>query len=156
VSLAAFGAGDGLSGLAPEKIATLLERARFSHDIVSVDLTEAREPQALEVLRASSAIFIVSTSGQAALEMAGRKIAWLGTFGLRERCGVLLTRVTGGLRADQAEEVAAAPVCGLAESGDHLHRLAHWLGAGLGNRSSRPASPPGAGALTALPQAPCG
>lgn len=106
----------------------LLDHARRRYNIVSVDLTGARETHALEVFRVSTSIFLVAGSDRASLESAAEKVAWLRALGLEERGGMLLRRVEGGLRPDLAEDLAGVPVCGVVEDDTQLRRLAHWLG----------------------------
>lgn len=112
----------------PADLGPLLDHARRKYDIVSIDLTGARETQALEVVRAATSIFLVSTSDLASLELAGEKVECLRKLGLEERCALLLRRVPGGLRPDVAEDIVGTPVCSLVEDDAQVRELACWLG----------------------------
>jgi hypothetical protein len=112
----------------PSDLGPLLDHARRKYQIVSVDLTGARETQALEVVRAATSIFLVSSSDLASLELAREKVECLGKLGLEERCALLLRRVSGGLRPDVAEDAVGTPVCSLVEDDAQVRDLACWLG----------------------------
>ena len=98
------------------------------YQVVCADLTGARPAHALEVLRASDAIFLVTDSDRPSIEGVLEKTEWLRSIDLMERVGLLLRRSPGGLNADEVEEVTGLPVCCLVESEQHIQLLAQWLG----------------------------
>jgi hypothetical protein len=112
----------------------VLKIAAHRYDVVCADLTGAHTEFAREVLGAAHSIFLVSDSDRASLEQIREKMDWLGSIQLAARCVLLLRRVPGGLRPDLAEDLAGAPVCGLAETAHQIARLAEWL-------AGTPASP---------------
>jgi hypothetical protein len=92
-------------------------------------MSDAKDAHALETLRASECIFIVSQSDRASLEMAREKKEWLRSIDLADQCGLLLDRVPGGLTVDNAEEITGLPMCSLIDRGEYIERLAGWLAA---------------------------
>ena len=111
----------------PARIAEVLDHGRSQYQIVCADLTEAKQTAALEVLRHSDSIFVVSGSDAASLEMVRVKAAWLRSLGLDENSGLLLHRTPGGARPDAVEEKTGLPVCAVVDCGEELARLAAWL-----------------------------
>ncbi len=109
------------------QLAPLLEFAREHYRIVCADLTGAKEAHALEVLRASEAIFLVSTSRHSSLEGVCEKTSWLRQIDLGDRCALLLDRDPDGVSAQEAEDITGLPLCSLIETGDQIRQLAHWL-----------------------------
>jgi len=113
----------------PRAIRRLMERARELYNVTCADLTEAKEVVALEVLRHSDSIFIVSSSDPASLDMVKYKARWLRTIDLGHNSGLLLRRVAGGASAAEAEERTGLPVCATVDSGEQLRNFAAWLAA---------------------------
>jgi hypothetical protein len=113
----------------PRAIRRLMERARALYDITCADLTEAKEVVALEVLRHSDSIFVVSSSDPASLDMVRYKARWLRTIDLGHNSGLLLRRVPGGSSPAEAEERTGLPVCATVDSADQLRNFAAWLAA---------------------------
>jgi hypothetical protein len=111
----------------PRQLARVLQFAQQKYKVVCADISEAKEAHALETLRASECIFIVSHSDRASLEMAREKREWLQSIDMAEQCGLLLDRVPGGLSSDQAEDVTGLPMCSLVDRGEYIERLAGWL-----------------------------
>jgi hypothetical protein len=109
------------------QLAPLLEYAREHYRIVCADLTEAKESHALEVLLASEAIFLVSSSRHASLEGVCEKTSWLRQIDLGARCALLLDRDPNGVSPREAEEITGLPLCSLVESASHIQQLASWL-----------------------------
>lgn len=113
----------------PRQLGRVLEFAQQKYKIVCADVTGAKEAHALETLRASECIFIVSHSDRVSLELARDKKEWLKSIDLAEQCGLLLDRVPGGLTVDQAEEITGLPMCSLIDRTEYIERLAGWLAA---------------------------
>lgn len=113
----------------PRRLSPLLEYAREHFAIVCADLTGARESHALEVLRASDAIFLVCGSDGASIEGAREKIEWLRSIDLADRCGILLERTPHGVNSAETEELTGIPVCSLVENAAQIENLARWLAA---------------------------
>lgn len=111
----------------PHQIRRVLEYARQKYRIVCADVSEAKECHALETLRASECVFIVSHSDVASLEMAREKKEWLKSIGLGEQCCLLLDRVAGGVSSEMAEELTGLPMCSLVDRPEYIERLAGWL-----------------------------
>ncbi len=111
----------------PRQLRRVLEYAQQKYRIVCADVTEAKEAHALETLRASECIFIVSHSDRASLEMAREKREWLKSIDLSDQCGLLLDRVPGGVSSEQAEDITGLPMCSLVDRGEYIERLAGWL-----------------------------
>jgi len=111
------------------QLAPLLEFARENYRIVCADLTEAKESHALEVLRASEAIFLVSASRHTSLETVCEKASWLRQIDLGDRCALLLDRVPDGVTPHEAEEISGLPLCSLVETAEQIAQLALWLAA---------------------------
>src|SRR5271155_1845761 len=66
----------------PRNIRRLLDHARGRYQVICADLSEARESSALEVLRNSDSIFLVTNSDQASLDLAAYRAAWLRSMDL--------------------------------------------------------------------------
>lgn len=113
----------------PREIRRLLDHARRLYNITCADLTEAKEVVSLEVLRQADAIFIVSSTDAASLELVRYRVAWLRSIDLEKRSGLLLNRVAGGVSVTDAEERTGLPVCSVVDTNAELRRLAAWLGA---------------------------
>ena len=111
----------------PSDIRQVLDHGRYQYQVVCADLTEAKQVAALEVLRNSDSIFLVTGSDPASLEIARFKAAWLRSLGLEENSGLLLCRTPEGVGASAAEEATGLPVCALVDCGEELVRLAAWL-----------------------------
>ena len=111
----------------PRQIGGLMDYARANYATICADLTGAREPHALEVLRASDAIFIAAGSDHASLEGVREKAAWLRSIDLADRTALLLERTPDGPGADEVEERTGLPVCSLIETPAHMEQLARWL-----------------------------
>jgi hypothetical protein len=109
------------------QLAPLLEYAKQHYRIVCADLTEAKEAHALEVLRASEAIFLVANSSHTSLEGVCEKASWLRQIDLGERCALLLDRAPAGMSLDEAEDITGVPLCSLVETGEHIEQLGRWL-----------------------------
>ncbi len=110
------------------QLGRLLDHAREKYQVVCADLTGARPAHALEVLRASDAIFLVTDSDRPSIEGVLEKTEWLRSIDLMDRVGLLLRRSPDGLNADDVEDVTGLPVCCLVESEQHIQLLAQWLG----------------------------
>lgn len=110
------------------QLGRLFEHAREKYAVICADLTGARPAHALEVLRASDAIFLVTDSDRASIEGVLEKTEWLRSIDLMERVGLLLRRSPEGMKADEVEEITGLPVCCLVESKEHIQLLAQWLG----------------------------
>ncbi len=110
------------------QLGRLFEHAREKYAVICADLTGARPAHALEALRASDAIFLVTDSDRASIEGVLEKTEWLRSIDLMERVGLLLRRSPEGLNADEVEEITGLPVCCLVESKEHIQLLAQWLG----------------------------
>jgi hypothetical protein len=107
----------------------VLEYAQRKYRIVCADLTGAKEPHAVETLRASECVFLVSHSNRASLEMAREKREWLQSIDMADQCGLLLDRVPGGLSSEEAEELTGLPMCSLVDRPEYIERFAGWLAA---------------------------
>lgn len=112
----------------PRQLGRLLDHAREQYSAICADLTGAREPHALEVLRASDAIFLVTDSGHAAMEGVREKAEWLQSIDLIDRVGLLVRRSPGGPTVDEIEDLTGLPVCSLIETDAQMAQLAGWLG----------------------------
>lgn len=113
----------------PCNIHRLLDHARGRYQITCAELTEAKESSALEVLRHSDSIFLVTSSGQASIELAAYRAAWLRSLGLEDRSALLLNRVPGGVGAAEVEDRTELPVCATVDNRTEIRRFAGWLAA---------------------------
>jgi hypothetical protein len=113
----------------PREIRRLLDHARRLYKVTCADLTESKEVVSLEVLRQADAIFIVSSTDAASLEIVRHRAAWLRSIDLEDRSGLLLHRVGGGYSVLEAEELTRLAVCSVVDTGEELGRLAAWLAA---------------------------
>ena len=113
----------------PRQMRGVLDYACEHYHIVCADLSGAGEAHALEVLRASSGIFLVSGSDAASIEGVREKSEWLSSIGLSDRCALLLRRTAHGAGARGMEELTGLPVCSLIETAAQLGQLATWLAA---------------------------
>jgi hypothetical protein len=111
----------------PRQLPALLDYARSHYSVVCADLTGAQESHALNVLRASDGIFLVSGSDGASIEGVREKMDWLRSMGLSERCGMLLEHTPHGVSAAEAEDLTGTPVCSLIENAEQIQQLATWL-----------------------------
>jgi hypothetical protein len=114
----------------PSQLRQVLECAREHYSIVCADLTGARESYALEALRASDGIFLVAGADAKSLEGVRDKLDWLRSFGLSERCGLLLAREPKGASLSDAEDLTGVPLCSLVETESQIEQLARWLAGG--------------------------
>lgn len=113
----------------PRQLGRLLEHARERYSEMCVDLTGARPPHALEVLRASDAIFLVTDADHASLEGVREKAERLRSIDLTDRVGLLVRRSTDCPDLDQIEDLTGLPVCSLIETDAQIEQLARWLAA---------------------------
>jgi hypothetical protein len=113
----------------PHQLNKVLQYARQKYRIVCADVTGAKDAHALETLRASECIFLVSHSDRASLEMAREKREWLQSMNMAEQCGLLLDRVPGGVSTDEAEEISGLPMCSLVDRPEYIGRFAGWIAA---------------------------
>jgi hypothetical protein len=122
----------------PSSIARLLDHARGRYHITCADLSEAKEFSALEVLRSSDAIFLVTNSDPSSIELAKYRAAWLRSLDLAENSAILLNRVPAGIGAAEAEDRTELPVCSVMDDNDQLGNLAGWLAAPQLHRRPKP------------------
>jgi hypothetical protein len=122
----------------PRNIDRLLEHARGRYHVSCADLSEARESSALEVLRHSDSIFMVTNSDPASIEMARHRAAWLRSMDLEERSALLLHRVAAGVGGAEAEDRTGLPVCATFSDQKELRSFAGWLAAPHVPRRSGP------------------
>jgi hypothetical protein len=113
----------------PRNIRRLLDHARRRYHVTCADLSEAKESSALEVLRHSDSIFLVTTSDRSSIELARYRAAWLGSMDLEDRSALLLHRVAAGVSGAEAEDRTGLPVCAAVDDHKELRRLAEWLAA---------------------------
>lgn len=111
----------------PREIPRLLDHARSKYAVTCADLRGAKEIAAVEVLRNSDAIFLITESDKASVELAKFKAAWLRSMGLEENAAVVLREVPGGAGALHAEQRIGLPVCEKLTGGETIERLAAWL-----------------------------
>ena len=116
----------------------MLDHARRTYGVICADLTHAKNAHALEILRASDAVFIVSSSDRASLEAVREKLEWLRSIDLEESCGLLLERVPGGASICEAEELTGLPVCSLLDDASQRAQLAGWLAANARSDKAEP------------------
>jgi hypothetical protein len=121
----------------PRQIRRLMDYARENYSTICADLTDAREAHALEVLRASEAIFMVTGSDHASLEGVIEKAGWLRSIDLAGRAALLLERAPGGPDADEVEDRTGLPVCSLVETQAHFDQLARWLASHAASASAQ-------------------
>lgn len=112
----------------PRHLRGVLKYAASHYHVVCADLTNAKESHAVDVLRSSESMFVVSGTGDASIELVREKAKWLRSIDLEGRCGLLLRTEAGGASPAQAEARTGLRVAGLIESGPDLYQLAHWLG----------------------------
>jgi Flp pilus assembly CpaE family ATPase len=113
----------------PRNLQGLLDHARGRYHITCIDLCEARESPALEVLRHSDSIFLVTNSDQSSIELATSRAEWLRSLELEDRSALLLNRVAGGISGAEAEDRTELPVCATVDDRRELRSLADWLAA---------------------------
>jgi Flp pilus assembly CpaE family ATPase len=111
----------------PRQLGRLLDYARRRFPIVCADLTGASEAYAVEILRASASIFVVSGSDAASLQAVRGKMNWLRSLNLADEAGLLLEHTPHGANAGEAEEKSGVPVCSLVENAAQITQLATWL-----------------------------
>ena len=111
----------------PRQLRQLLDYARDRYEVVCADLTGAQDAHAMEVLRASEAVFLVSNSTRASLEGVCERMSWMNQIDLGDRCALLLDRALNGVPAQDAEEITGLPLCSLVESDRHIEQFATWL-----------------------------
>ena len=117
----------GARDVQPRQLGQLIESAREYYAFVCADLSEAKEPHQLEVLRASDGIFLVSNSDRASLLAVREKSESMRLIGSSERCGLLLTRDPNGVSASEAEDITGVPVCSLIDTPAQIEVFAGWL-----------------------------
>ncbi len=115
----------------PRNIRRLLDFSRSKYHVTCADLSEAKESSALEVLRHSDSIFLVSNSDRESIELCRYRAAWLRSMDLEDRSGILLNRVRGGLSGAEAEDRTGLPVSATVTNERELQSLAEWLAAPL-------------------------
>jgi Flp pilus assembly CpaE family ATPase len=111
----------------PRQLGRLLDQARQKYSAICADLTGARYQHALEVLRVSDAIFLVTDSNHASMEGVREKADWLRSIDMSDRVGLLVRRSPGGPRADEIEDITGLPVCSLIETDAQMTQFARWL-----------------------------
>jgi hypothetical protein len=111
----------------PSHLGPLLDYAREHYTIVCADLTGATEAHAVEVLRASAAIFVVGSAQQSSIEGVCEKAAWLRRIDVADRSALLLDHVPHGLSREEAEEITGLPLCCFVENDADILHLATWL-----------------------------
>jgi hypothetical protein len=111
----------------PRQLGRLLDQARQRYSAICADLTGAREPHALEVLRVSDAIFLVADSSHGSMEGVREQAEWLRSIDLYDRVGLLLRLSAGGPGANEIEDITGLPVCSLIETDAQITQLARWL-----------------------------
>lgn len=111
----------------PCHLGPLLDYARQHYAIVCADLTGATEAHAAEVLRASTAIFVVGSAQLSSIEAVCEKASWLRRMDAADRSALLLDRVRHGLSRDEAEEITGLPLCCFVENDADILHLATWL-----------------------------
>jgi Flp pilus assembly CpaE family ATPase len=120
----------------PRQLRGVLDYAREHYHIVCADLTDAKDVHALEVLRASDGIFLVSGSDPASIEGVREKTDWLRSIDLSEQSALLLRRSANGAGAREMEDLTGLPVCSLIETAEQVSHLATWLAADTVARSA--------------------
>jgi hypothetical protein len=121
----------------PRQMRGVLDYARKHYHVVCADLTSASNSVALEVLRASDGIFLVTGSDEASIQGIQDKTQWLRSVDLADQCALLLHRSSNGADARDMEEITGLPVCSLIETADQLSHLATWLAADTLARGDR-------------------
>jgi len=113
----------------PRPLRRLLDYAREHVHMICADLSAAGEAQALEVVRAADAVFLVTGSDVASLKGIREKMDWLRSSAPDsvDQCGLLLEHTPHGVSAAEAEERTGVPVCGFVDSASHVVQLATWL-----------------------------
>lgn len=94
-----------------EDMRSLVEFWRPLYPVVCADLPSHLGPHALEILRESSAIFLVCTPESASLYQAQRKYAYMKTLNLAQQVKVIVNRQTGHMDAESISRAVGAPVC---------------------------------------------
>jgi hypothetical protein len=122
----------------PCNIHRVLDYARGQYHITCADLSEAKEFSAIEALRSSDGIFLVTNSDPSSIELAKYRAAWLRSMNLDDHSALLLNRVAAGVSAAEAEERTGLPVCSVMDDIDQLGRLAGWLAAPQLHRRAAP------------------
>jgi hypothetical protein len=113
--------------LHPLRLRPVLDYAREHYSVICADLSGAKEAHAVNLLRASDAIFLVSSSGQPSPEMVRDKAGWLRSIDLGDRCGLLLWHTPRGASAAEAEEITGLPISSLVDSEEQIARLTAWI-----------------------------
>jgi len=121
----------------PRQMRAVLDYAREHYHVVCADLSDANDAHALEVLRASDGIFLVSGSDAASIEGVREKTEWLRTIDLSDQCALLLRRTVNGAGARDMEELTGLPVCSMIDTAEQLGQLATWLAADTLARAAR-------------------
>jgi hypothetical protein len=101
--------------------------AREHYSVICADLSGAKEAHAVELLRASDVIFLVSSSDRPSLEMVRDKAEWLQSIDLGDRCGLLLWHTPRGASAAEAEEITGLPISGVVDSEEQIAHLVAWI-----------------------------
>jgi hypothetical protein len=121
----------------PAQLRQLLEYTRESYAVICANLAYSRKPAAMEVMRASDAIFLVADSDPVSLAKASEKAEWMRSMGLADQCGLLLRKTPRGVNPNEAEECTGIPLCSLIDSAGQLEQLAVWLSAAHGSSRCR-------------------
>jgi len=116
------------SDVPPRQFHTVLDFARSRYAAVCADLTSAKAPFAVEMMRASESIFLVAAPDRASLEIAHERMRWLDSLGVADRCGLVLDH-TPGKRLANAESLVGIPLCGLVSDGRYIEGLARSIAA---------------------------
>ena len=111
----------------PRRLRPVLDHARERYSVICADLSGAKAAHAMEALRVSDAVFLVSSTRRRSLEMVRDKADWLRSIDLGERCGLLLWRALHGASAAEAEDFTGLPVSSLVDREEQLLQLATWL-----------------------------
>ena len=115
------------SAVHPRQLRPVLDYAAQHYAVICADLSGAKATHAVDMLRASGSIFVVSGSSAASLDLARGKAAWLRSIEVHEHCALLLRSELGGLGSAAAKARTGLPVSSFAEAGESLLSLAQWL-----------------------------
>ena len=99
--------------------------------IICKDLSAADLAQAAETIRASDAVFVVSTTDPASVNDAHAHATLLRhmmrALHREPACGLLLVPTPGGIPEIEAEQRIGLPMCGVLRSTDHIAQLARSI-----------------------------
>ena len=113
----------------PRQLRPVFTYASDHYSVVCADLSGAKEAHAMEVLRVSDAVFLVSSADWPSLAMAREKADWLRGIDLGDKSGLLLWTAPQAATVTQAEDYTGLPVCSLLDGAEQVGRLAAWLAA---------------------------